>query len=84
MEVPSLVVEKLYIEKLELWPVMSELSGITNIQSQNGSMWSLSNDMLTRKDEFLLAFCSAISPFFNKYYKNLFFNKKSTLEAQNA
>lgn len=69
MEVPKLVVEKLYTEKLELWPVMSELSGITNIAAQNGSMWAWSDNMITRKDEFEAAFKAAISPFFNAYYK---------------
>ena len=69
LEVPNLVVKKLYDEKLELGPVMSELSGITNIQSQNGSMWAWSDDMFTRKDEFEDAFKAAIAPFFNKFYQ---------------
>ena len=69
IEVPKLIEKKLYIEKLELWPVMSELSWITNIQSQNGSMWAWSDDMFTRKDEFEAAFKAAICPFYNKFYK---------------
>lgn len=69
MEVPQLVEKKLYIDRLELWPVMWELSGKTDIRSENWSMWAWSNDMLTRIDEFTSAFKAAISPFFNDYYK---------------
>lgn len=69
IEVPKLVAKKLYEEDMELWPVMSELSWITNIQSKNGAMWALSNDMLVRKTQFIMWFQMAISPFFNKYYK---------------
>ena len=69
MEVPSIVEKKLYEEKLELGPVMSELAGILNIQSQNGSMSAWSEDMLKRNDEFEFAFKAAISPFYNKYYQ---------------
>ncbi|MDD2907228.1 MAG: inosine/xanthosine triphosphatase [Candidatus Gracilibacteria bacterium] len=69
MEVPKLVVKKLYEEGLELGPVMGELSGKTDIRSENGSMGAWSNDMLTRVDEFSSAFQAAISPFFNDYYK---------------
>jgi non-canonical (house-cleaning) NTP pyrophosphatase len=59
----------LYEEKMDLGPLMSELSGITNIASQNGSLWAWSDDMFTRKDEFSAAFQAAIAPFFNKYYQ---------------
>lgn len=69
LEVPKIVEEKLYKEWHELGPIMSELSWITNIQSQNWSMWAWSDDMFTRKDEFEDAFKAAISPFFNKFYK---------------
>jgi non-canonical (house-cleaning) NTP pyrophosphatase len=69
LEVPKKVEKMLYEEKLELGPVMSKLSWITNIQSQNGSMWAWSNDMFTRKDEFEDAFKSAIAPFYNTFYK---------------
>ena len=69
LEVPVLVEKKLYEENLELWPVMSELSWIANIASQNWSMWAWSDDMFTRQDEFEAAFKAAIAPFFNKFYK---------------
>ena len=69
IEVPKLINHKLFIEKLELWPIMSELSGIVNIWSKNWSMWAWSDDMFTRSEQFELAFKAAISPFYNKFYK---------------
>lgn len=69
MEVPKLVEKMLYEEWKELWPIMWELSGKTDIRSENWSMWAWSEDMLTRSDEFRSAFHAAISPFYNKYYK---------------
>ncbi|NDK09801.1 DUF84 family protein [Candidatus Gracilibacteria bacterium] len=69
MEVPSLIEKKLYQEGLELGPIMGELSGNTDIRSENGSMGAWSNDMLTRTDEFSAAFKAAIAPFYNEYYK---------------
>lgn len=69
IEVPKKVEKMLYEEGLELGPVMSKLSGITNIQSQNGSMWAWSDDMFTRQDEFCDAFKAAIAPFYNTFYK---------------
>jgi non-canonical (house-cleaning) NTP pyrophosphatase len=69
LEVPSIVEKKLYDEWQELGPLMGELSGNTNIRSENGSLWAWTNDMLTRTDEFYSAFQAAISPFYNDYYK---------------
>jgi inosine/xanthosine triphosphatase len=68
MEVPEAVERMLYEEGLELGPIMAELSGKTDIRSENGSMGAWSEDMLTRQDEFESAFKAAISPFYNKYY----------------
>lgn len=69
MEVPKIVEKMLYIDKLELGPIMWELSGRINIKSENWSMGAWSDDVFIRKDEFKLAFSWAISPFYNKYYK---------------
>ncbi len=69
IEVPQLVEKKLYEDWLELGPVMSQLSWMTNIASKNWSMWAWSDDIFTRKDEFDVAFKAAIVPFFNKFYK---------------
>lgn len=68
VEVPAIIHRMLYEEGRELGPIMGELSGVTDIRSENGSMGAWTNDMFTRKDEFVLAFRAAIAPFFNKYY----------------
>ena len=69
LEVPSKIEKKLYEDWLELWSIMWELSGNINISSENWSMWAWSNDMLTRTMQFSTAFQTAISPFYNDYYK---------------
>jgi len=69
IEVPEKIRKMLYEDWKELGPIMEELSWIVDIRSSNWSMGAWSNDMLHRKDEFVLAFQAAISPFFNKYYK---------------
>ncbi|MDP2091213.1 MAG: inosine/xanthosine triphosphatase [Candidatus Gracilibacteria bacterium] len=69
MEVPDIIEDMLYNKGLELGPVMGELSGKTDIRSENGSMGAWSNDMFTRIDEFATAFKAAICPFYNDYYK---------------
>lgn len=69
VEVPQQIDYLLYQEKKELGPIMGELSGKMDIRSQNGSMGAWTDDMFTRKDEFVLAFKAAIAPFFNTYYK---------------
>jgi len=69
IEVPEKIRKMLYEKWKELWPIMEELSWVIDIRSENGSMGAWSDDMLQRKDEFVQAFQSGISPFFNKYYK---------------
>jgi len=69
IEVPKKIEKMLYEEGKELGPIMEELSGVVDIRSKNGSMWAWSDDMLTRKEEFVLAFQAAISPFYNSFYK---------------
>ena len=69
MEVPQFFHKKIYNEKLELWPVLEEATGIQNASKKNGAFWAWSDDTLTRKDQFIFAFMSAIPVFFNKYYK---------------
>lgn len=68
IEIPKLIEKKLYEEGAELGPIMWELSGRTDIRSENGSMGAWSNNMLTRSDEFKSAFHAAIAPFYNDYY----------------
>lgn len=69
MEVPKYFHEKIYNEKLELWPVLEEATWVENASKKNGAFWAWSDDMLTRKDQFYMAFLSAIPAFYNKYYK---------------
>lgn len=69
LEIPGKVEKMLYEDKEELGPIMSKLSGVTNIQSKEGSMWARSANMFIRKNEFWDAFKAAIAPFFNDFYK---------------
>ena len=69
MEVPEFFREKIYEQNLELWPVLSEVTKEENASKKWGAFAHWSDDMLTRKDQFILAFLSGIVPFFNKYYK---------------
>ncbi len=67
-EVPKLVDARLYENGEELGHIMGELSGRTDIRSENGSMGAWTDDMFTRKDEFVDAFKAAIAPFYNSFY----------------
>jgi len=69
MEVPMVFDDRIYNKAEELWPVLQELTGVESASKKTWAFWHWSDDMLTRKDQFLLAFISAIVPFYNKYYK---------------
>ncbi len=69
MEVPSIIKEEIYNHWKDLCPVMSELTWEENAFKKNWAFGHWSDDMLTRKDQFMLAFLSAIPWFYNKYYK---------------
>lgn len=69
MEVPEFFHKEIYINKKELWPVLSEITWIEGASKKNWAFWAWSDNMLTRKDQFKLAFLSAIVTFYNKYYK---------------
>ncbi|MBS9775307.1 DUF84 family protein [Candidatus Gracilibacteria bacterium] len=69
MEVPEFFHKKIYNEKLELGPVLQEATGIENASKKTGAFGAWSDDILTRKDQFIFAFLSAIPAFYNKYYK---------------
>ena len=66
---PPIVEKMLYEEGRELGPAMEALKGSVETRSEEGSMGAWSDNMLVRKDEFVLAFKAAISPFYNEYYK---------------
>ena len=69
MEVPEYFRKKIYDEGLELWPVLAEVTQEENASKKWWAFAHWSDDMLTRTDQFVLAFTSAIVPFYNKYYK---------------
>ncbi len=69
LEVPDAIADMLYREGKELGPIMHALTAGKDVRSANGSMGEWSDDMFTRKDEFVSATCAALAPFFNAYYQ---------------
>lgn len=69
IEVPIYFHEKIYNEKQELGPVLAEATGVADASKKNGAFGAWSDDIFTRKDQFVFAFLSAIVPFYNQYYK---------------
>ncbi len=69
MEVPELFRKRIYDNGEELWPVLSEVTWVEKASKKTWAFGHWSDDMLTRKDQFMFAFQSAIPAFYNKYYK---------------
>lgn len=69
MEVPEIFRKRIYDNKEDLGPVLSEITWVEWASKKTWAFWAWSDDLLTRKDQFLLAFLSAIPAFYNKYYK---------------
>ncbi len=69
VEVPQIFYEKIYNEKQELGPILSEITGVSGASKKNGAFGAWTDDIFTRKDQFVFAFLSAIAPFYNQYYK---------------
>jgi len=69
MEVPEVFHKRIYENWEELWPVLTEITWVESASKKTWAFWHWSDDMLTRKDQFVLAFLSWIVPFYNKYYK---------------
>ncbi len=69
MELPPIFQQRIYENWEELGPVLEEISWELNAKKKSWAFWHLTDDTLTRKDQFSIAFTAAISPFFNKYYK---------------
>ena len=69
MEVPKVFHDRIYVNKEELWPVLTEITWVEWASKKTWAFWAWSDDILTRKDQFMFAFNSAIPAFFNKYYK---------------
>lgn len=68
VEVPRIFHDKIYYEKQELWPILSEITGVSDASKKNGAFGAWTDDIFTRKDQFMFAFLSAIAPFYNTYY----------------
>ncbi len=69
MELPKIFDKKIYVDWEELWPILSKIAWEENTNKKNWASWRWSDNMLTIKDQFILAFLSAIPAFYNKYYK---------------
>lgn len=69
VEVPKIFHEKIYFEKKELGPILSEITGVADASKKNGAFGAWTNDVFTRKDQFIFAFLSAMAPFYNEYYE---------------
>lgn len=69
LEVPEVIALMIYREGKELGPIMHTLTAGKDVRSENGSMGEWSDDMFTRKDEFVSATCAALAPFYNTYYQ---------------
>lgn len=69
MEIPEIFRKRIYDNLEDLGPVLSEITWIEWASKKTWAFWAWSDDLLTRKEQFLLAFLSAIPAFYNKYYK---------------
>lgn len=69
VEVPDVFHKEIYINKKELWPVLSDITWIEWASKKNWVFWAWTDNIFTRKDQFIIAFLSAIPVFYNKYYK---------------
>lgn len=68
MKVPDNFTKRIYENWEELWPILSEVTWEKDASKKNWAFWAWSDNMITRWDQFTLAFLSAIVPFYNKYY----------------
>lgn len=68
MEVPEVFRKRIYENGEELGVVLEELTWIQSASKKNWAFWAWSDDNLTRTDQFVYAFLSAIPPFFNNFY----------------
>lgn len=69
MKVPKIFKQRLYENGEELWPVLEEITWVLGASKKSWAFWAWSDDMITRSDQFKLAFLSAIPYFYNIYYK---------------
>lgn len=69
MEVPNIFHKRIYNNKEDLWMVLQEITWIEWASKKTWAFWAWSDNIYTRKDQFIIAFLSAIPTFYNKYYK---------------
>ena len=69
LEVPEFFRKKIYDEWLELWVVLGNTVNEKDASKKTGAFWYWTDNMLTRTTQFVVAFKSAIAPFYNKYYR---------------
>ena len=68
MEVPEIFEKRIYENWEELWPILSEITWVEWASKKTWAFGHWSDDMITRKDQFMFAFLSAVPAFYNKYY----------------
>jgi non-canonical (house-cleaning) NTP pyrophosphatase len=66
---PDIVKTRLYKNKEDLWKIIDEMLNQKNVANRGWAFGEFSDWIFTRKDQFKVAFLSAIIPFFNKYYQ---------------
>jgi len=69
MEVPYFFEKELYQNWKELWEILEKATWIEDASKKNWAFWAWSDNILTRKDQFMSAFLSAIPGFYNEFYK---------------
>ena len=68
MEVPEKFEKWIYENGEELWIILGKETKDKNASKKWWAFWAWSDWNLTRTDQFVFAFLSAIPPFFNKFY----------------
>ena len=69
IEIPEIFRKWVFEDNIELGPLVDTVSNIEDTGKKTGSYGLWSDNMITRQSQFESSFISAISPFYNKYYK---------------
>lgn len=65
---PASIEKALYNQKRELAEVIDELSGLSDVRSNDGAFGILTRNLISRTAAFEMAVISALTPFFNSEY----------------
>ncbi len=68
LNLPKVVVDALYRDHRELAEVMDELTGKTDVRSNEGAFGVFTHDLLKRSASFEIAVINAMVPFLNEVY----------------